>query len=150
MLKDREEQGEQNTKYENEFRRMAVFQQEVEDVLKERVAKCEKTILDLFAEIGKHNEQFSEVEDSEISRDPMLVVSVTKCGGLVLGCIDTSDSKSRRILQHSSRSTRFSYFCTTQISKFQQKNVQFFDRMKMKFHFSIAFFDEFCDFSARF
>ena len=69
--------------------------------------------------------------------------------GVVLGCMDSYDSEKRRILQGFSRSTRFSYFCTAQISKFQQKTVQIFGGMKMKFHFSFAFFDEFRDFSAK-
>ena len=69
--------------------------------------------------------------------------------GLVLCCIDSYDSEQRRILQHFSRSTRFAFFCTAQISKFQQKTVQIFAGMKMKFHFSFAFFDEICDFSAK-
>ena len=33
---------------------------------------------------------------------------------LVLGCIDVSDSESRRIFQNFSRSTIFAYFCTAQ------------------------------------
>ena len=70
--------------------------------------------------------------------------------GLVLGCMDSYDSNQILILQHFSRSTRFSYFCTAQISKFQQKIVKIFGGMK-KFHFiSFAFFDGFCDFSAKF
>ena len=38
-------------------------------------------------------------------------------GGLVIGCIDTSDSESRRIFQHLSRSTRFTFLCTAPNSK---------------------------------
>ena len=69
--------------------------------------------------------------------------------GLVLGCMDSYDSNQILILQHFSRSTRFSYFCTAQISKFQQKIVKIFGGMK-KIHFiSFAFFDGFCDFSAK-
>ena len=52
---------------------------------------------------------------------------------LVLCCIDSYDSESRRILQHFSKSTRFSYFCTAQISKFQQKIRQNFWRNEKKF-----------------
>jgi hypothetical protein len=52
---------------------------------------------------------------------------------LVLGCIDSYDSDQRLILLHFSRSTRFAFLCTAQISKFQQKkNVQIFAGMKMK------------------
>ncbi len=72
---------------------------------------------------------------------------------LVLGCMDSYDSNQNYqivILQHFSRSTRFSYFCTAQISKFLRKTVQIFAGMKMKFHLSSAFFDEFWDFSAKF
>ena len=54
---------------------------------------------------------------------------------LVLGCIDSSDSDQILIFSGFSRSTRFAYFCTAQISKFQQKTVQIFAGMKMKFHF---------------
>ena len=52
---------------------------------------------------------------------------------LVLGCIDSYDSNQILILQHSSRSTIFSYFCTAQISKFQQKLVKIFGGMKFFF-----------------
>ena len=51
--------------------------------------------------------------------------------GLVLGCMDSYDSNQIVILQHFSRSTRFSYFCTAQISKFQRKPVQIFAGMKI-------------------
>ena len=68
---------------------------------------------------------------------------------LVCGCMDSYDSEPSHILQHFSRSTRKTDFCTVYISKFQRKNVQIFAGMKMKFHFSFAFFDEFCDFSAK-
>ena len=61
--------------------------------------------------------------------------------GLVLGCIDSYDSNQILILQGFSRSTRFAFFCTAQISKFQQKTVQIFAGMKMKFHFSFALFN---------
>ena len=44
---------------------------------------------------------------------------------LVLGCIDSYDSDQRLILQHFSRSTRFAFLCTAQISKVQQKIVKF-------------------------
>jgi 23S rRNA C2498 (ribose-2'-O)-methylase RlmM len=67
---------------------------------------------------------------------------------LVLGCIDSSDSDQIVMLLDFSRSTRFACLCTAQISKFQQKTVQIFAGMKMKFHFSFSFFDEICDFSA--
>ena len=40
---------------------------------------------------------------------------------LVLICMDSYDSENRRILQHFSRSTRFAFLCTAQISNFQQK-----------------------------
>ena len=68
---------------------------------------------------------------------------------LVLGCIDSSYSDQKLILLDFSRSTRFAFLCTAQISKFQQKTVQVFAGMKMKFHFSFSFFDEICDFSAK-
>jgi len=39
--------------------------------------------------------------------------------GLVLGCIDSYDSESRRIFSHFSRSTRFACLCTAPDSKYQ-------------------------------
>ena len=42
---------------------------------------------------------------------------------LVLFCMDSYDSESRRILQHFSRSTRFAILCTAPISNFQQKKI---------------------------
>ena len=39
-------------------------------------------------------------------------ISLSNFGGLVLGCIDSYDSKKRRILQRFSRSTRFAFLCT--------------------------------------
>ena len=43
---------------------------------------------------------------------------------LVLGCMDSYDSESRCILQHRSRTTSFTIFCTAQISTFQQQIVR--------------------------
>ena len=40
--------------------------------------------------------------------------------------MDSYDSEKRRIFQHFSRSTRFTYFCTAQISKIQKKSQFFF------------------------
>ena len=76
---------------------------------------------------------------------------------LVLFCMDSYDSESRRIFSHFSRSTRFTILCTAQISKFQQKIVQNFGGMN-KFHFisfhfisfRCVFSDEFGNFSAKF
>ena len=50
----------------------------------------------------------------------------TNFTGLVLGCIDASDSESRRIFQHFSRSTRFSILRTAPNSKSQQNVASFF------------------------
>ena len=52
--------------------------------------------------------------------------------------MNSYDSESRRILQHFSRSTRFTHFCTAQISKFQLKIVHKFcsNEMKISFHSS--------------
>ena len=65
---------------------------------------------------------------------------------LVLGCIDSYDSESRRIFQDFSRSTRFTFLCTAQISKFQQKSyynfLPFFLILGSKF-------PEICHFSAK-
>ena len=41
-------------------------------------------------------------------------------GRLVLSCIDVSDSESRRIFQHFSKSTRSAFFCTAPNSKISQ------------------------------
>ena len=48
------------------------------------------------------------------------------------------------------RSTRFTYFCTAQISKFQQKTVRNFGENDLKFISFQQKIDEFCHFSARF
>ena len=61
---------------------------------------------------------------------------------LVLGCIDSYDSNQILILQHFSRSTRFAFLRTAQISKLYQKTFQIFAGMKMKFQFSFSLFDE--------
>ena len=58
---------------------------------------------------------------------------------LVLGWIDSYDSNQILIFSGFSRSTRFSYFCTAQISKFQRKTVEFFAGMKMNFFFLSRF-----------
>ena len=47
-----------------------------------------------------------------------------------------------------SRSTRFTYFCTAQISKFQQKIVRNFGQNVLKFISFQQKIDEFCNFSA--
>merc|ERR1712118_412135 len=47
-------------------------------------------------------------------------------GGLVLGCIDASDSESKRIFQACSRFTRFSPLRTALNPKLQQKTCQIF------------------------
>ena len=52
---------------------------------------------------------------------------------LVLGCIDVSNSKSGRILQHFSRSTRFIFLCIAQLFKFQ-KSVSKVCWNKMNLH----------------
>ena len=50
--------------------------------------------------------------------------------GLVLGCIDTSDSESRRIIQHFSRSTRFVFLCTATKSEVYEMFVNIFAKSK--------------------
>ena len=67
--------------------------------------------------------------------------------GLVLGCIDSYDSNQILIFSGFSRSTRFAFFCTAQISKFQRKTVQNFAG---KFAFFSRFSMKICDFSAKF
>ena len=70
---------------------------------------------------------------------------------LVLVCIDSYDSEKRRILQHFSRSTKFAFLCTAQISNFQQKTswffLHFFEKFRENFQNFVIFqqnFDEFC------
>ena len=59
--------------------------------------------------------------------------------GLVLGCIDSYDSESRRIFQDFSRSTRFTFLCTAQTSKFQEKTRPKFCRNEtVSFSFSFS------------
>ena len=47
-------------------------------------------------------------------------------GRLVLSCIDASDSESRRIFQHFSRSTRFASLCTAPNSEILEIFVKLF------------------------
>ena len=54
-------------------------------------------------------------------------------GGLVLGCIDSYDSESRRIFSDFSRSTRFSPLRTALSQKFQQKLAKIFDEILQNF-----------------
>ena len=56
-----------------------------------------------------------------------------KLGGLVLGCIEASDSESRRIFHDFSRSTRFSPLRTALNPKFQQKLAKNFPYFLQKF-----------------
>ena len=70
---------------------------------------------------------------------------------LVLICMDSYDSEKGRILQHFSRSTRFAFLCTAQISNFQQKTswffLHFFEKFRENFQNFVIFqqnFDEFC------
>ena len=59
---------------------------------------------------------------------------------LVLGCIDSYDSESRRIFQDFSRSTRFTFLCTAQTSKFQERTRPKFCRNEtFSFSFSFSF-----------
>ena len=76
------------------------------------------------------------------------LLKLNKIKWLVLGCMDSYDSNQILILQHFSRSTRFSYFCTAQISKFQRKPVQIVAGMKIFIFFTCL--DKICDFSAKF
>jgi hypothetical protein len=73
---------------------------------------------------------------------------------LVLGCMDRYDSNQVVLLQHFSRSTRSSYFCTAQPSKFEQKivktfagikknEISFSSRFSMNFAIVLRNFDEF-------
>ena len=54
-------------------------------------------------------EMAKEISKSRIPNSPV------NLSGLVLFCIDTSDSESRRIFQHFSRSTRLSHLCTAPV-----------------------------------
>ena len=59
---------------------------------------------------------------------------------LVLGCIDSYDSESRRILQLFSRSTRLAYFCTAQTSKIRIKISHNFAKLNIEFSMEISIF----------
>ena len=59
---------------------------------------------------------------------------------LVLGCIDSYDSESRRIFQHFSRSTRLAYLCTAQTSKFHKKISHNFAKLKIEISIEISDF----------
>ena len=73
---------------------------------------------------------------------------------LVLGCIDSYDSEKRRILQHFSRSTRFAFLCTAQISNFQQKLrdifLHFFRKFSRKFQNLVIFQQNLMNFAQNF
>ena len=65
---------------------------------------------------------------------------------LVLGCMDSYDSNQRGIFQGFSSSTRFTFLCTAQISKFQQNSYYIF----LPFFLILGSkFPEICHFSAR-
>ena len=59
---------------------------------------------------------------------------------LVLGCIDSYDSESRRILQLFSRSTRLAHFCTAQTSKIRIKISRNFAKLNIEFSIEISDF----------
>ena len=59
-----------------------------------------------------------------------MLVSASNFRGPYLGCIDASDSESRLIFQHFSRSTRLTYFCTAPNSTIQLKFVKLFMKFK--------------------
>lgn len=70
---------------------------------------------------------------------------------LVLGCIDSYDSESRRILQLFSRSTRLACFCTAQTSKIRIKiSHNFFQIEYWIFNGNFSFCPEKCYFSFKF
>ena len=74
----------------------------------------------------------------------------SKSPRLVLSRMDSYDSESRRIFQHFSRSTRFTRFCTAQISKFEQKVVRDFGQNEVNFISFRQKISEFCHFSVNF
>ena len=59
---------------------------------------------------------------------------------LVLCCIDSYDSESRRIFQHFSRSTRLAYLCTAQTSKFHKKSATILPNWQLKFQSKFQIF----------
>ena len=63
------------------------------------------TVIWLVNSNARTREKAKEISKSRIPNFP----------GLVLFCIDTSDSESRRIFQHFSRSTRLSHLCTAPV-----------------------------------
>ena len=68
----------------------------------------------------------------------------------VLFCIDSYDNESGRILQHFSRSTRFAFLCTAQISNFQQKLREFFGMLFEKLYKVVIFCKKFMKFAQNF
>ena len=54
---------------------------------------------------------------------------------LILGCIDADFCNQIVIFQHFSRSTKFTYFCTAQNSKIQQKTRHNFGKNEQLFIF---------------
>ena len=59
---------------------------------------------------------------------------------LVLGCIDSYDSESRRILQHFSRSTGLAFLCTAQTSKIRIKISHNFAKLNIECSIEISDF----------
>ena len=70
----------------------------------------------------------------------ILFVTLTNFRRLVLCCIDSYDSESRRIFQHFSRSTRLAYLCTAQTSKFHKKISHNFAKLKIEISIEISDF----------
>ena len=70
--------------------------------------------------------------------------------GLVLGCMGTYDSESRRIFSDFSRSTRFSFLCTAPHSNICQFFVFIFAIFSTKFHHFLRILNQFHVFSSRF
>ena len=91
----------------------------------ERISmKCPFLFTLIFLEVSTHAKRrtassAASVKKSYVAKN--FVRHLTNFRRSVLGCIDSYDSESRRIFQHFSRSTRFAFLCTAQISKFQQK-----------------------------
>ena len=76
---------------------------------------------------------------------------------LVLGCIDSYDSNQILIFSGFSRSTRFSYFCTAPLAKFQQIFIKLFanfasisKEIRKILHFKMRFHRDFRRFSRKF
>ena len=111
------------TKAESLIARDTTFREEVAQEFSSEAVKSDRQTETLLAALrtftGELTTLEAKVEDYVASNS---TIQLSNFGDLLLGCIDSYDSEKRRILEHFSRSTRFAFLRTAQISNFQQKS----------------------------